>query len=274
MTSEHVLVDEDGGVLVVTLNRPEVLNAVTAEMLDRLIEVFGEADRSDAVRAVVVTGAGRAYCAGADVSAGGARFDYTAVPRSEHRDHGGQVTLAVHACRKPVIGAINGAAVGFGASHQLAFDVRLASTRARVGFVYARRGIVPEGLSTWFLPRLVGMGKALEWMSSGRLVDPPEALAAGLFNAVYEPDDLLPAALELAREIATSTSAVSGAIARRMLWRGLATTDPFEAHLLESRMMYDRGASGDAREGVESFLGKRPPEFPGSVSDEFPAELL
>jgi enoyl-CoA hydratase/carnithine racemase len=242
-------------------------------MLERLIEVFQAADADDAVRVVVVTGRGRAFCAGADLSEGAGRFDYRSIGPEEHRDQGGKVTLAAHACRKPIIGAINGAAAGFGASFQLGFDIRLAARSARIGFVYARRGIVPEGVSSWFLPRLVGMARALDWMSTGRLVDAEEAQAAGLFRSLHEPDEVQPAAFALAREIADNTSAVSVAAIRRMLWRGLASDEPMEAHLLESRMMYERGASADAREGVESFVQKRPPRFLDRVSAAYP-ELL
>lgn len=272
---EHILTELDSSVLTVTLNRPDRLNAVTLEMLDDLRRIFLEADANDDVRAVVVTGRGRAFCAGADLSQGAARFDYRAagIAPDEHRDQGGQVTLAVHACRKPVIGAINGAAVGFGASFILGMDVRLGSTAARVGYVYARRGIVPEGVASWFLPRVVGMPRALEWISTGRTADANECWEAGLLRSLYEPDGLLPAAYALAGEIAANTSAVSVAAGRAMLWRGLAASDPMEAHLLESRMMWERGSSADAVEGVASFTDKRPPRFPGRVSQEFP-ELL
>ena len=260
-------------VLTVTLNRPDQLNAVTYAMLDQLRETFLAADADDRVRVVIVTGRGRAFCAGADLSEGAARFNYRSEAPGEHRDQGGTVTLAAYASRKPIIGAINGAAVGFGASFQLAFDARLASTTARIGFVYSRRGIVPEGVSSWFLPRLVGVGAALEWMSTGRLVGAAEGHAAGLFRSVHEPHELLPAASALAREIADNTSAVSVAAARRMVWRGLAAANPMEAHLLESQMMYERGSSADAREGVTSFLEKRAPHFSDRVSSDFP-ELL
>jgi enoyl-CoA hydratase/carnithine racemase len=268
--SGHILTELSDSVLTVTLNRPDHLNAVTYAMLDELRETFLSADADDGVRVIVVTGRGPAFCAGADLSEGAARFDYRSEAPGSHRDKGGTVTLAAHASRKPIIGAINGAAVGFGASFQLAFDARLAAANARIGFVYARRGIVPEGVSSWFLPRLVGVGTALEWMSTGRLVGAGEAHAAGLFRSIHEPDDLLPAAIALAREVADNTSAVSVAVARRMVWRGLAAADPMEAHLLESRMMYERGSSADAREGVAAFLEKRAARFPDRLGSDFP----
>jgi len=258
---------------VVTLNRPDQLNAVTPAMLDQLREIFLEADEDDRVRVVVVTGSGRAFCAGADLSEGPSRFDFRSTRAEAYRDKGGTVTLAAHACRKPIFGAINGAAVGFGASFQLAFDARLASTKARIAFLYARRGIVPEGVSSWFLPRLVGVGAALEWMSTGRLVGADEGHATGLFRSVHQPDELMPAVLSLAREIVENTSGVSVAAARRMVWMGLAAAEPMEAHLLESRMMHERGSSADAREGVMSFMDKRTPHFTDRVTSDFP-ELL
>jgi enoyl-CoA hydratase/carnithine racemase len=275
LASGHLLTELEDSVLTVTLNRPERLNAVTIQMLDVLRETFQAADADDGVRCVVVTGRGRAFCAGADLSEGASRFDYAGAGEGpeEHRDKGGTVTLAAHACRKPVIGALNGAAAGFGASFPLGFDVRLASETARIGFVYARRGIVTEGVSSWFLPRLVGMGKALEWMSTGRMVNAPEGLAAGLFHSIHPTDQLLPAARALAREIVENTSAVSVAVIRKLLWRGLEFGSPMESHFLESRLMYERGASADAREGVAAFLEKRPPRFPDRLSENYP-ELL
>jgi enoyl-CoA hydratase/carnithine racemase len=207
LASGRLLTELEDSVLTVTLNRPDKLNAVTIEMLDGLRETFETADADDGVRCVVVTGRGRAFCAGADLSEGASRFDYAGGGEGpgEHRDKGGTVTLAAHACRKPVIGALNGTAAGFGASFTLGFDVRLASETARIGFVYARRGTVTEGVSSWFLPRLVGMGRALEWMSTGRLVNAKEGLAAGLFHSVHPADGLLPAARALAREIVENT---------------------------------------------------------------------
>jgi enoyl-CoA hydratase/carnithine racemase len=268
----------EDAVLTVALNRPDQLNAVTDSMIEELVDAFRRADADPAVRAVVVTGRGRAFCAGADLSAGGSRFDPEARGgarhMADHRDGGGRVGLAVHACRKPVIAAVNGAAVGFGATFTLPMDVRLASTNARFGFVISRRGVVPEGCSTWFLPRVVGISQALEWIATGRVFGAEEAFAGGLVRSLHEPEALLAAAYAIAREIAEGTSVVSVALAREMLWRGLAETDPMPAHLRESRLMWHTGRSADAREGVESFLEKRSPRFPLDLGQDYPAQLL
>jgi enoyl-CoA hydratase/carnithine racemase len=273
MGEEHVRTDLADRVLTVTLDRPDKLNAFTLPMLQQMIAAFDRADADDEVRAVVVTGAGRAFCAGADLSAGGATFDYdnradkAGSELDPRRDGGGMVALRIFESRKPVIGAINGAAVGVGATMTLPMDVRLASTATRYGFVFARRGIVPEAASSWFLPRLVGISKAVEWTMTGRVFDAQEALAGGLVRSVHEPDDLLPAAYVLAREIADNTAPVSVALARQMMWRGLGADHPMEAHRVDSRAMLERGRSADAREGVGSFLEKRPAVFPDRVSD-------
>lgn len=264
------------GVLTVTLDRPARLNAFTAVMMRQLIEAFDRADADDDVRVVVVTGAGRAFCAGADLSAGGGTFDYEAqaeqgiVEDEIHdlrRDDGGMVSLRIFESTKPVIGAINGPAVGVGVTMTLPMDVRLASTNARFGFVFARRGIVPEAASSWFLPRVVGISRAVEWAVTGRIFDAAEALDAGLIRAVHEPAELLPAAYALAREIADHTAPVSVALARQMMWRMLGVDHPMEAHRVDSRAMIERGRSADAREGVSAFLEKRPAAFPDRVSD-------
>jgi len=239
---------------VVTLNRPDQLNAVTPAMLDQLREIFLEADEDDRVRVVVVTGSGRAFCAGADLSEGPSRFDFRSTRAEAYRDKGGTVTLAAHACRKPIFGAINGAAVGFGASFQLAFDARLASTKARIAFLYARRGIVPEGVSSWFLPRLVGVGAALEWMSTGRLVGADEGHATGLFRSVHQPDELMPAVLSLAREIVENTSGVSVAAARRMVWMGLAAAEPARKPTRLAANRYPRPRSQATRGSYAGLL--------------------
>jgi enoyl-CoA hydratase/carnithine racemase len=260
-------------VLTVTLDRPDKLNAFTLPMLQQMIAAFDRADADDEVRAVVVTGAGRAFCAGADLSSGGGTFDYEsraegfAPDVDRHRDGGGMVALRIFESTKPVIGAINGAAVGVGATMTLPMDVRLASTATRYGFVFARRGIVPEAASSWFLPRLVGISKAVEWAVTGRIFDASEALAGGLVRSVHEPDDLLPAAYALAREIADNTAPVSVALARQMMWRMLGADHPMEAHRVDSRAMIERGRSADAIEGVSSFLEKRAAVFPDRVSD-------
>jgi enoyl-CoA hydratase/carnithine racemase len=272
---QHVRTELADRVLTVTLDRPDKLNAFTLPMLQQMIAAFDRADADDEVRAVVVTGAGRAFCAGADLSAGGATFDYEnradrPAPGTEtdpRRDGGGLVALRIFESTKPVIGAINGAAVGVGATMTLPMDVRLASTTTRYGFVFARRGIVPEAASSWFLPRLVGISKAVEWAMTGRIFDASEALAGGLVRSVHEPADLLTAAYALAREIADNTAPVSVALARQMMWRMLGADHPMEAHRVDSRAMIERGRSGDAIEGVSSFLEKRAAVFPDRVSD-------
>ena len=267
------------GIATVTLNRPDKLNAFTPLMRDELIAVFDETDRDDAVRAVIVTGAGRAFCAGADLSSGGNTFDYAdrqVAAREEtkvgdvYRDGGGLTTLRIFRSLKPVIGAINGAAVGIGVTMQLPMDFRLASTEARFGFVFARRGITPEAASSWFLPRLVGLQTALEWCMTGRIFGAPEALARGLVRSVHEPQDLLPAARALAREIADHSAPVSVALTRQMLWRMAGAEHPMQAHRMDSRAIQSRGRSGDAREGVGSFLEKRSPVWPDRVSRDMP----
>lgn len=274
-------------IATLTLHRPDKMNAFTGVMMAEMIDAFDKADADDNVRVVVVTGAGRAFCAGADLSAGAKTFDYAArsdrpekagVPAGPNidwsheaiRDGGGRVTLRIFESRKPVIGAINGAAVGIGVTMQLPMDIRIASDNARFGFVFARRGIVPEACSSWFLPRLVGISKAMEWCATGRVFDAQEALAGGLVSKVVKPEELLPAAYALAREIADNTAPVSVALTRQMLWRMLGADHPMEAHKVDSRAIYACGQTADAREGVMSFLEKRPPHFPGQVSKDMP----
>jgi len=271
---DEILYEVQDGICTVTLNRPERLNAVTARMIDELIAAFDQADADDSVRAVIVTGAGRAFCAGADLAAGSRTFDAAARGRPErpedHRDGGGRVTLRIFDLKKPVIAAVNGPAVGFGITLTLAMDVRLASTAARIGFVFARRGVVPEACSTWFLTRLVGIGQAAEWVLTGRVFTAEDALAGRLVSRVLAPEALLPAARALAREIADHTSAVSVALARQMLWKLLGADHPREAHRLESLGMYWTGRSADAREGVTAFVEKRPARFPLRPSADMP----
>ena len=268
------------GIATITLQRPDQLNAFTASMRDELIAAFDETDGDDAVRAVIVTGAGRAFCAGADLSAGGQTFDYAARQQAQrdesrvgevYRDGGGRVVLRIYQSLKPVIGAINGAAVGIGVTMQLPMDLRLASTEARFGFVFARRGITLEAASSWFLPRLVGMQTALEWCFTGRVFTAQEALQRGLVRSLHAPGDLLPAARALAREIADHSAPVSVALTRQMLWRLAAAEHPMAAHRIDSRAIQARGQSADAREGVDSFLEKRPPSYPNRVSIDMPA---
>ena len=253
----------------------------TTRRCAELIALFDETDADDNVRVVIVTGAGRAFCAGADLSSGGATFDRTANasdPAREvlrvgdvYRDGGGTNTLRIYQSLKPVIGAINGPAVGIGATMQLPMDMRLASTEARFGFVFARRGITPEAASSWFLPRLVGMQTALEWCMTGRVFSAEEALAHGLVRSLHAPDELLPAAHALAREIADNSAPVSVALARQMLWRMATAPHPMEAHRIDSRAIQARGQSEDAHEGVTAFLQKRPAVFPNKVSTDMPS---
>jgi len=266
----------DGAVATVTLDRPDRLNAFTGRMMQELISAFDEIDADDGVRAVIVTGAGRGFCAGADLAAGGDTFDAdaqsggSAPSEMEQRDGGGLVTLRIFECTKPVIAAINGPAVGIGVTMTLPMDIRLASTQSKFGFVFARRGIIPEACSSWFLPRLVGISRAAEWCYSGRVFGPEEALAGGLVRSVHEPDELLGAAQELAEEIAHNTSAVSVAMTRAMLWRMLGESHPMAAHEVDSPGIAYLGKSADAREGVTSFLEKRPPAFTDTVSGDMP----
>jgi enoyl-CoA hydratase/carnithine racemase len=277
---ETIRLDLADGVATITLNRPEKMNAFTGQMMIDLIAAFDETDADDAVKAVIVTGAGKAFCAGADLSQGAKTFDYDkrddrpergAKGSLDHlRDGGGRVTLRIFESLKPVIGAINGAAVGVGATMQLPMDIRLASSAARFGFVFARRGIVPEACSSWFLPRLVGPQTALEWCFTGRVFGAEEALARGLVRSVHEPEALLPAAHALAREIVDHAAPVSVALTRQMLWRMLGADHPMEAHKIDSRAIYARGAQADAKEGVMSFLEKRPASYPNTVSADLP----
>lgn len=289
---QETILEIADGVATLTLNRPEKLNAFTGRMMNEIISAFDETDARDDVRAVIVTGAGRAFCAGADLSAGAKTFDYDARTDEKSsragqdspvradgsvdyaheavRDGGGRCTLRIFESLKPVIGAINGPAVGIGVTMQLPMDIRLASSTAKFGFVFARRGIVPEACSSWFLPRLVGISRAMEWCATGRVFGADEALEGGLVRAVLPPEDLLPAAHALAREIADNTAPVSVALTRQMLWRMLGADHPMEAHKLDSRAIYARGRQSDAKEGVMSFLEKRPASYPDKVSANMP----
>lgn len=264
-------------VATITFARPEKLNAFRARTMREFLDLLDVVDADDDVRAVVVTGDGRAFCAGADISGGPAAFEPTPETKDSPaaaeppRDGGGRLALRIHDLKKPIIAAVNGASIGMGATMTLPMDVRLASSAARFGFVFTRRGIIPEGCSSWFLPRVVGIGTASEWMLTGRIVDAGEAHAAGLVQAVHAPAELLPAAYALAREIADNTSPVSVAMTRRLLGRMLGATDPMDAHLAESRGLAERSRSADAREGVAAFLEKRPARFPQRVSADYVA---
>ena len=261
-----------GGVATITLDRPDKLNAFTVTMMNELIAAFDQTDAADDVRAVIVTGRGRGFCAGADLSAGTDTFDHGARPDGRiNRDGGGLLTLRIFKSLKPVIAAVNGPAVGVGVTMQLPMDIRMASTEARFGFVFAKRGLVPEAASSWFLPRIVGISRSMEWVATGRVFGADEALAGGLVRSIHAPDELLPAAQALASEIAQNTAPVSVAMSRQMLWRMLGADHPMEAHKVDSRAISEMGRAGDAKEGVMSFLEKRPPAYPGTVTDDMPA---
>ncbi|MBB2919616.1 MULTISPECIES: crotonase/enoyl-CoA hydratase family protein [Cupriavidus] len=262
------------GVATITLHRPDQLNAFTAQMMHELIAAFDATDADDNVRAVIVTGSGRAFCAGADLSGGSSTFDfekrYGASPDTAHRDGGGRVSLRIFRSLKPVIAAVNGAAVGVGVTMQLPMDIRLASTDAKFGFVFARRGITPEAASSWFLSRVVGISTALEWCYTGRVFSAQEAHERGLVRSLHAPEDLLPAAQAIAREIAANAAPVSVAISRQLIWRMAGASHPMEAHKLDSRAIQSRGRSADVKEGVSAFLEKRPAAFPETVSHDMP----
>lgn len=274
--------DVASGVATITLSRSSKLNAYNAEMMHELIDAFDHVDQDDNVGALIITGDGKAFCAGADISDGAEGFkvgfgDELRTPNGEInyssdaiRDGGGRMTLRIFELKKPVIGAINGPAIGIGATMLLPMDIRLASDTARFGFVFARRGIVPEGASSYFLPRIVGIGQALEWCFTGRILDAQEALKGGLVSKLYRGEDLLASAHALAREIADNTAPVSIALTRQMLWRGLGMSHPMEAHRIESRGVFSRSNSDDAAEGVAAFLEKRAANFPDQVTRDMP----
>jgi enoyl-CoA hydratase/carnithine racemase len=272
MDYEQITTETSEGVLTITLNRPERLNAWTARMGEELRAAFDAADDDDEVRAIIVTGAGRAFCAGADLEGGGDTFDYSKRDTAgiAGRDGGGEFTLRVFDCKKPVIAAINGPAVGVGATMTLAMDVRMAADDAKMGFVFSRRGIIPEACSSWFLPRAVGISRAMEWVATGRVFGAQEGLEAGLLRSLHPKEELLGAARELALEIAQNTAPVSVALARQLMWRMLGAEHPMIAHRADSRGMVARGQSADVVEGVTSFLEKRPAHFTDKVSDGLP----
>ena len=288
MSYKEILFDVADNILTITMNRPEKLNAFTGTMMTEMIDAFRRANEDDAIRCVIVTGSGRAFCAGADLSAGAATFDATQrADRPERnagaadsaafnwsdervRDGGGRLTLEIYECLKPVIAAVNGPSVGIGTTMQLAMDIRIASESAKFGFVFSRRGIVPEAASSWFLPRLVGIQQALSWCYSGKVFDAKEALAGRLVQEVVPPDQLIARARAIAKEIIDNTAPVSIALIRQMMWRGLGMDHPMEAHKVDSRGIYSRGASADVKEGVVSFLEKRPAKFPQKVSSDMP----
>ncbi len=277
MAYETILYETDGPVLTVTLNRPDKLNAYTGVMGAELEDAFRRADEDDDIRVIIVTGAGRGFCAGADISSGAGAFDTSTqgsvafAGGDRPRSSGGGFVGAIFNCRKPSIAAINGAAVGVGATLTLPMDIRIAASTARIGFVFARRGLVPEAGSAWFLPKLVGLPQALQWCLSGRLIPAQEAKDGGLIAEVVEPDALLARAREMALEIAENTAPVSIALTRQMLWNAAGDHSPFEVMSVDGRLSMELGKGGDVREGVSAFLEKRPPKFPGKVSADLPS---
>jgi len=271
---QEIIYDVADSIATITLNRPAQLNAFTGRMMYEMISAFDEVDADDNVRSVIVTGAGRGFCAGADLSGGGDTFKAGGSDIQTHagvpRDGGGMVSLRIFECTKPVIGAINGPAVGVGVTMTLPMDIRLSSDTAKFGFVFAKRGIVPEACSSYFLPRLVGISQAAEWVYTGRVFGPKEALDGGLVRSIHIGDDLLATARAIATEIAENTAPVSVALSRQMLWRMLGASHPMEAHRVDSRGIQQRGKSADSREGVTSFLEKRPAVYPDKVSEGLP----
>jgi len=270
MTYTEILYEAKDRIATVTLNRPDRMNAYTWVMRDELMKALAEADRDDSVRAVVVTGAGRGFCAGADLGGGGSTFDHATTRLADYRDGGGMVSLAIWRCRKPIIAAINGPAVGVGITMTLPMDIRIAAEDAKIGFVFARRGIVPEACSSWFLPRIVGIAKAAELVYTGRVFRAKDEERSGLFNHVVPAGEVLSRATSIAREIADNTSATSVALSRALLWHGLSDLDPESAHLNDSRCIYWAGTQKDAYEGVSSFLEKRAPSFTMSPTADMP----
>lgn len=286
MDPTELILEQRDHLLTVTLNRPEALNALTVTMLRELIAAFDHADGDDDVRAVIVTGAGRGFCAGADLSGGSGSFDYEEAlagdeatsqlvgagkaAGGELRDGGGLLTLRIFECTKPVIAAINGPAVGVGATMTLPMDIRLAADTARFGFVFAARGIVPEACSSWFLPRIVGISRAAEWCYTARVFPAAEALDGGLVRSLHPAEGLLDAARDLGREIAENAAPVSVALSRMMLWRMLGADHPMEAHKIDSRGVNHTGRGPDAREGITAFFEKRPARWSMRVSQDMP----
>ena len=271
---KEIKTSKEGNIFIIRLNRPEKLNAFTRVMQDEMIKVFDYTDENDDIKAVIITGSGKAFCAGADLVEGANTFNYgeqgNKLSNEDHRDGGGMVALRIYESKKPVIGAINGDAVGVGVTMTLPMDIRIASDKARFGFVFSRRGAVPEACSSWFLPRIVGISKALDWCFSGKVFSAQEALKNGLVSEVVEEDNLIKRALEIGNTYISKTSSVSVSLSRQMLWRMLGANHPQEAHLVDSLAMEKMGKSSDIKEGILSFLEKREPKFPMKVSKDLP----
>jgi enoyl-CoA hydratase/carnithine racemase len=267
---ETILLDVADGIATITLNRPDKLNAFTPQMMEEMIAAFDVTDASDEVRAVIVTGAGRAFCAGADLSGGKSRFAPVDAQVETHRDGGGILNLRIYESLKPVIAAINGPSIGVGMTMTLPMDIRLASENARFAVPFVRRGILPDGCSSWFLPRVVGPQQALEWLYTGRTFEADEALSGGLVRSIHPAGELLQVARALATEMISASAPVSNTLTRQLVWRMLAAPGPMDAHLAESRGLARSATSPDAIEGITSFLEKRPPVFPRQVSTDLP----
>ena len=275
MDFKNILLEQRENIAVLFLNRPNKLNAFTFSMMEEIISALDSLEADDSVHAVIITGKGRAFCAGADLSSGqdtfNPSFDDFAVQESDfRRDSGGILTLRMYKFLKPIVVACNGPAVGIGASMQLAADIRLASDQARFGFVFNNRGIVPDACSSWFLPRIVGISRALELTYSGRIIDAQEALQLNLVSSIHDSEKLLSNALDITKKMVQNSAPVSISLTRQMLWRSLESSGPYDAHVIESKAIDSRGASEDAKEGVSSFLGKRPAEFKNKVSSDMP----
>jgi enoyl-CoA hydratase/carnithine racemase len=273
MNLTHTRFEVGDGIATVTLDQPDRLNAFSPTMGRELLEIFAEADRNDSIRAVVVTGAGKVFCAGADFFHA-PTFDMSVregreISIQEHRDRGGKVALAIFNCRKPVIGAINGHAIGIGITMTLPMDIRIAAADAKIGFVFTRRGVTPEACSSWFLPRIIGVSRAAELLYTGRVFRAEEEASSGLFNYVLPRDEVLAKAMDIAREI-SETSSVSVALTKALLWHGIIEQDPQSVHLIDSRCFYWLGRQKDSQEGVQAFLEKRPPNFTMSPTEDMP----
>jgi enoyl-CoA hydratase/carnithine racemase len=267
---DAIMYEVTDGILTITLNRPEKLNAVNHTMETELLDAFNRADADDDIRAIIVTGAGRAFSSGADIGGGGFELGKEDATVDTHRDEGGIITLRIYDLKKPTIAAINGLAVGFGVTLTLPMDIRLASEDARMAFVFTRRGVVMESCSSWFLPRIVGIGKAAEWVITGKVVGATEALKHNLVNEVLPSDSLVTRAREIASDIVQNTSAISVCLCRQLLWKMLGANHPIEAHRLDSKYVFWTSKQADAREGVLSFMEKRPPKFPMKPSRDMP----
>ncbi|HOB12351.1 MAG TPA: crotonase/enoyl-CoA hydratase family protein [Syntrophomonadaceae bacterium] len=270
MDYQQIKYEVEDRILTITLNRPARMNAYTEVMREELIDAINCAEADDEVRAIIVTGAGRAFCAGMDLGDRGATFDYTCVPQDEHRDGGGLIALRMYRCTKPIIAAINGAAVGIGLTMTLPMDIRIAAHTAKMGIVFARRGIVVDACSSWFLPRVVGISKALDWSMTGRVFSAQEAFESGLVSQLVEPDQVIPAARAVASEIARYSAPVSVALIRQLMWSMLGASHPMEAHRIESKGFHYLGQRADAAEGINAFLEKRDPRFSMSPYKDMP----